>query len=129
MRVIRQAPVGYVHWSGCGRGAIADVNGTKDGGWRQSTLRNHEKEFIDRTRHCMNLYAWIGEDELGSGEIGIKQGIVPAGMIPMVAIRRDKIEREDIIRQLQHQARTSGKPIRLARFVLVEDVAVIDPHA
>ena len=27
----------------------------------------------------MVLHAWVGEDELGSGEFGIKQGIVPAG--------------------------------------------------
>jgi hypothetical protein len=75
----------------------------------------------------MNLYAWIGEDELGSGEIGLKQALVPAGCIPMVSIRRDKIEKEDIVHQLQLQARRSGKPIRLVRFVLAEDVAVIAP--
>jgi hypothetical protein len=77
----------------------------------------------------MNLYAWIGEDELGSGQIGLKQGVVPAGLIPLVAIEREKIERGNIVLQLTEQARVSGKSIRLARFVLVEDVAVIDPHA
>jgi hypothetical protein len=77
----------------------------------------------------MNLYAWIGEDELGSGEIGLKQAIVPAGCIPMVSVRRDKIEREDIIQQLRLQARRSGKSIRLVRFVLAEDVALVTPDA
>ena len=24
------------------------------------------------------LYAWVGEDEMGSGQIGLKQGVVPA---------------------------------------------------
>lgn len=28
----------------------------------------------------MNLWAWLGEDEHGSGEIGLKQAHAPAGM-------------------------------------------------
>lgn len=40
----------------------------------------------------LKIYAWVGEDEFGSGEIGLKQAIVPAGVIPMVAIKQDKID-------------------------------------
>ena len=42
----------------------------------------------------VELYAWVGEDEFGSGEIGLKQGLVPAGMIPLVA---DTLESVDIL--------------------------------
>jgi hypothetical protein len=68
----------------------------------------------------LELYAWVGEDEFGSGEIGIKQGIVPAGCIPLVAIDRGKIE--CLWPQLNYQARTYGKRIRLCRFRFVEVV-------
>jgi hypothetical protein len=43
-------------------------------------------------------YAWIGRDEFGSGEIGFKQGIVPAGTIPMVSTDQKKLD------QYWHQA-------------------------
>ena len=39
----------------------------------------------DERIETMVLYAWVGEDELGSGEMGIKQAIVPAGNVPLVA--------------------------------------------
>lgn len=68
----------------------------------------------------LELYAWVGEDELGSGEIGLKAGIVPAGCIPLVAIRRDKVEK--LKWQMEMQAQTYGKKIRLVRFVSVETV-------
>lgn len=32
------------------------------------------------------IYAWVGEDEYGSGKVGIKQGMVPAGIIPLAAM-------------------------------------------
>lgn len=35
-----------------------------------------------------HYFAWVGEDELGSGEVGLKRGYVPAGLIPLVAIER-----------------------------------------
>jgi hypothetical protein len=64
----------------------------------------------------MELYAWVGEDELGSGEVGLKQALVPAGLIPLVATTRDKMDRPEIVAQLQAQANRYGKPIRLVRF-------------
>jgi hypothetical protein len=51
----------------------------------------------------LELFAWVGEDELGSGEIGLKQAHAPAGLIPMVAIRRDKVEK--FYPQFEAQAR------------------------
>lgn len=66
----------------------------------------------------LQLYAWVGEDELGSGQLDIKQARVPAGVIPIVGIDRKKMER--VWPQMESQARHWGKRIRLCRFILVE---------
>ena len=66
----------------------------------------------------IELYAWLGEDELGSGEIGLKQAQVPAGLIPMVAIKREKMEKH--WEHAERQARLYRKRIYLCRFELVE---------
>jgi hypothetical protein len=68
----------------------------------------------------LELYAWVGRDEFGSGEIGLKQGMVPAGLIPMVSISRDKLE--PYWRQAETQAHIYGQRIFLARFQLIEIV-------
>lgn len=65
-----------------------------------------------------SLYAWIGEDEHGSGEIGIKQSLVPAGLIPMAAIKREKMERHWAAAEMQ--AAAYGKRIRLCRYAFAE---------
>lgn len=75
----------------------------------------------------MKLYAWIGEDEFGSGVVGLKQAVVPAGIVPLVAIDRTKIDRPEIRRQLQNQANVYGKPIRLAEFELTADLDALEP--
>jgi len=64
------------------------------------------------------IYAWVGEDEHGSGKIGIKQGHVPAGMIPLAAMDYDlhKVVRPELLLQLEAQAAVWGKKIRLVRF-------------
>lgn len=67
---------------------------------------------------ALNLHAWVGEDELGSGQIGLKQGLVPAGYIPLVATRREKIE--GLLPQMEAQAARYGKKIRLCMFRFVE---------
>jgi hypothetical protein len=72
----------------------------------------------------MTLWAWIGEDELGSGEVGLKQARVPAGMIALVSLHREKLDRPEVRAQLQAQADQWGKTIRLARFELTEDGVV-----
>jgi hypothetical protein len=76
-----------------------------------------------------DLYAWVGEDELGSGTVGLKQGAVPAGIIPLVSTADDrhKITRPDLIAQLQRQADHYGKSIRLVRYVYAEEVLEILP--
>lgn len=75
----------------------------------------------------MVLYAWVGEDELGSGEMGLKQGIVPAGCIALVACKEGKIDQDYIIKQLQEQATRYGKTIRLCKFVYSENLITITP--
>lgn len=67
------------------------------------------------------LYAWMGMDEMGSGEVGIKQGVVPAGHIPIVSIDKDKIHR--LKSQFEEQAAVYGEKIYLVRYRLdaVED--------
>ena len=71
------------------------------------------------------LYAWMGEDEKGSGLIGLKQTIMPAGYIPLVTMdyHRFKIEREAVRGAMEMQAEVYGKKIRLVKFVFAEVVA------
>jgi hypothetical protein len=69
-----------------------------------------------------SLYAWIGEDEFGSGEIGLKRGLVPAGIIPLVTMDYDlhKLERPAVRSQMETQALQYNKKIRLVRFSFAE---------
>lgn len=64
----------------------------------------------------MKLYARVGEDELGSGVVGLKQGIVPAGCIPLVACEKSKVAEDYIVQQMQVQGIFAGKKISLVRF-------------
>lgn len=66
-------------------------------------------------------YAWIGEDERGSGEIGLKQGLAPSGLVPLVAVHKHKINQAYLRSQLEDQVAIFGKPIRLVRLVWAED--------
>jgi hypothetical protein len=66
------------------------------------------------------LYAWVGEDEYGSGRVGLKQGIVPAGIIPLVAMDYHLAKMANLLPQMEEQAALHGKKIRLCRFVAVE---------
>jgi hypothetical protein len=67
---------------------------------------------------ALEVFAWIGEDEFGSGKIGLKQGIVPAGCIPMVAIDREKLAK--YWTQAEEQAALYGKKIYFCRLQVVE---------
>ena len=71
------------------------------------------------------LYAWVGEDERGSGRIGLKQTMMAAGFIPLVTMDYDrfKIEREQVRRVMEMQSGLYGKKIRLVKFVFAEVVA------
>jgi hypothetical protein len=68
------------------------------------------------------LYAWVGEDELGSGRIGLKQGLVPAGYIPLVAMDYDLHKMERMRPAMEAQAALYGKRIRLVKFTFAEVV-------
>lgn len=76
-----------------------------------------------------DLLAYIGEDEFERGYVGIKQAMVPAGFIPIVAVEQDqeKITRPHIIEGLQQQVNVFHKPIRLIRYVAVEEIFVLEP--
>jgi len=80
----------------------------------------------------MELFAYIGEEEFSDREprVGLKQGVTAAGNIPLVVMGfdRHKIDNAALRRQLQTQANTFGKTIRLGRFVFVEAVVVIEPQ-
>ena len=78
-----------------------------------------DSESLRKTTE-IELFAWLGEDEMGSGAVGLKQGMVPAGVIPMVSISQEKLDNYWI--QAEQQAATFGKRIRLCRFKLVEVV-------
>lgn len=76
--------------------------------------------MIDDEFKDVELYAWIGPDDSitdpRTGEIGIKQARCPAGMIPMVAVRRDKMEQAYIVAQMKLLTAATGVPRVLARF-------------
>lgn len=79
-----------------------------------------EKAKLPAKLEPIELFAWMGMDELGSGTVGIKQGRVPAGYIPLVSIDREKIAKYRDL--LVSQSNTYGKKIYLCRFVCVEVV-------
>jgi hypothetical protein len=69
------------------------------------------------------IYAWVGEDEKGSGRIGLKQGLVPAGYIPLVTMDYDRHKIQGPVRDaMELQSRAYGKKIRLVKFVFAEVV-------
>jgi hypothetical protein len=71
----------------------------------------------------LSIYAWIGEDDKGSGRIGLKQGLTPAGMIPLVAMDYHLDRLAKLLPQLEEHARESGKKIRLYKFTITEEIA------
>lgn len=75
----------------------------------------------------MKLWAWVGEDELGSGEVGLKQGLCPAGFIPLVACVPGKMNQEYILTQMRAQSQVGGKVIRLVRFTFEEVLVTFEP--
>jgi hypothetical protein len=75
---------------------------------------DREFEFDPRLPE-MSLWAWVGEDEFGD-QFGLKQGRVPAGMIPLVACEKGKMSQDYIKEQLAAQGRKFGKTISLVKF-------------
>jgi len=75
---------------------------------------------------AVELYAWVGEDELGSGKIGLKQCLLRSELVPLVAVERGKVDRAYLIDGLAQQNARYGKRIYLVRFTACEIVKVID---
>jgi hypothetical protein len=73
------------------------------------------------------LYAWVGEDEMGSGEIGLKQALCPAGCVPMVATKIHKMTQPYIKEQLQSMVNRFGKTMYLVRYVPEIVELVLEP--
>jgi hypothetical protein len=76
--------------------------------------------MTDERLKTIEIYAWVGEDEAGSGEIGLKQGLTPAGYIPLAGVRLDKMSQDYLVKAMEKQARRYGKKISLVRFSFVE---------
>jgi hypothetical protein len=74
-----------------------------------------------------DLYAWVGEDEMGSGEVGLKQALTSCGLIPLVSVSQEKIGQPKIHGQMEAQSKMYGKTIRLIKFVAQEVVITIEP--
>lgn len=72
--------------------------------------------MADPRLESIELYAWLGEDELGSGEVGLKQARCPAGCIPMVAVKKGKMQQGYIRDQMDSQGKLYHKKISLCRF-------------
>lgn len=64
----------------------------------------------------VELYAWVGDDELGDGGIGLKQGFTRCGLIPLVAVRKDRMDSADLVEQLREGAKQYKTPKYLCRF-------------
>lgn len=68
----------------------------------------------------LELVAWVGEDEFGSGQIGLKQAMCPAGIIPMASIAAHEGRLRAVKPQMETQASLYGKQIFLCRFTFTE---------
>jgi hypothetical protein len=74
----------------------------------------------------VRLFAWLGEDEHGTGVIGLKQARVPAGLMAIVATSQAKVDRFDIEVQLAEQAEQYGKQISLVEFRVERVIKTLD---
>lgn len=80
----------------------------------------------------LGLWAWVGQDdgpEPRTGELGLKQGIVPAGYIPLVAVKQEKITTDHIKRQMEALAQSTGVRRYLVRFKVEAVEEVIEPSS
>ena len=89
-------------------------------------MQETSQEDVNKER-IPNLFAWIGEDELGSGKIGLKQAVCPAGFIPLVAVDLHKMQQEYLTDQMQLQSSMGGKTIMLCRYEFKEVLLVLKP--
>lgn len=77
----------------------------------------------------MVLYAWVGVDDAPpfSGEFGIKAAICPAGWVPMVACKEDRMNQNYIVEQMKDMAKFTGKGRQLVRFKFDKVITTIKP--
>lgn len=78
------------------------------------------------------IIAWVGEDEFGSGQVGIKRGFYGNGQPFVMALTEEqdgllKLSDPNIRDGLQGMVNHYGKPVRLMRFEAVEELLVITP--
>ena len=76
----------------------------------------------------VRLFAWLSEDQLGSGEVGLKQALTPAGMIPLVAVAEDKMRQGYIVDQLMAMANRYDKPISLVQYRMERVLIRLEPR-
>jgi hypothetical protein len=73
-----------------------------------------------RSAQEMVLYAWVGADDAidapRTEEFGLKQGVVPAGTIPLVACKEEKVISQDLINQMMVLVQLTGIPRQLVKF-------------
>lgn len=89
----------------------------------QNALRVLERLAALTSQNALAIYAWVGEDENGSGKVGIKQGSVPAGIIPLAAMSYHLDRLAKLLPAMEAQAERYGKKIRLCKFVMTEIAA------
>lgn len=70
----------------------------------------------------IEMFAWIGMDEHGSGRIGLKQGRTVAGFIPLATMDFDQNKLKKLKPGLEVLSKTFGKKIYLVRLEMVEIV-------
>lgn len=81
----------------------------------------------------LTAVAWVGEDELGSGEVGIKRVLLegqPMALVLMETQRNvmEKLTDEELMRGLQDMVNHYGKPVRLVRLQVVDELQVLLPQ-
>lgn len=68
----------------------------------------------------LEVLAWVGEDELGSGKVGMKQIMTPKGVSALAAIAPGEWLKHEVVQNtMQHQANAYGKTIYLCKFQIV----------
>jgi hypothetical protein len=68
----------------------------------------------------LTMYAWIGEDEFGSGVVGLKAGITPSGWIPLAAMGHHLDRLAKLVPQMEAIAAQYGKRRYLCKFTCTE---------
>lgn len=81
----------------------------------------------------LTALAWVGEDELGSGQVGIKRVFLNGELQALVLMETqshvsEKLTAPMLLDGLQTMANHYGKPLRLVRLQVVEELRTIEPQ-